>query len=83
MEVEWGRKWIQFRCTEFMEHSKCELDAGEKGSKLTKKSHPKIKIWESDVIQSVKVGDVSHGISTENKSKCQSSRPTTAVGDKE
>lgn len=38
----------------------------EQRTKLTKKSGLKIEIYESGIIQPVKVGDVSHGNGTEN-----------------
>lgn len=44
----------------------CEKDARAKGSKSTKKSELKVEIYESGIIQPVKLGDVSHGNGTEN-----------------
>lgn len=59
--------WIQFDMpSSWSAAFHCEKDARAKGSKSTKKSELKVEIYESGIIQPVKLGDVSHGNGTEN-----------------
>lgn len=60
--------WIRFRHTEFMVCSIqiVEWMLGEK-AKSWQKSEPMVEIWQSGIIEPVKVGDVSHKNSTKKE----------------